>query len=102
MKLWEKNFEINKEIERFTVRRDEKTHRERIQYMSFTATVSYADHDRIVVALPNSGRIADLQRSEETAALFGVGEHHIGLGGHPVHQAGGTGAAVVVRAFVVQ
>lgn len=60
----EHNFEPGRPVCFFTVRRDEKTHRERIQYMSFTATVSYADHDRIVVALPNSGRIADLQRSE--------------------------------------
>ena len=60
----EHNFEPGRPVCFFTVRRDEKTRKERIQYMSFTATVSYAEHDRIVVALPNSGRIADLQRSE--------------------------------------
>ena len=60
----EHNFEPGRPVCFFTVRRDEKARKERIQYMSFTATVSYAEHDRIVVALPNSGRIADLQRSE--------------------------------------
>ena len=36
----EHNFEPGRPVCFFTVRRDEKTHRERIQYMSFTATVS--------------------------------------------------------------
>lgn len=36
----------------------------KLQYLSFTATVSYAEQDRMVVALPDSGRIVDLQRQD--------------------------------------
>ena len=35
-----------------------------IHYLSFTATVSFAEQDRMVVALPDSGRIVDLQRED--------------------------------------
>ena len=36
----------------------------KISYMNFTATVSYADDKRMVVALPNSGAMMDLQGVE--------------------------------------
>ena len=60
----EHNFEPGRPVCFFTTKRDTKIGKERVQYMSFTATVSYAEQDRMVIALPDGGRIADLQRSE--------------------------------------
>lgn len=42
----------------------------KLQYLSFTATVSYAEQDRMVVALPDSGRIVDLQRQDALGVQF--------------------------------
>ena len=36
-----------------------------IRYLPFTATVSYVDGNRMVIILPDSGRLLDLQRREE-------------------------------------
>ena len=62
----EHNFEPGRPVCFFTMRRSDgpKGAGDRIQYMSFTATVSYAEADRMVVALPDSGRLADLQRTD--------------------------------------
>ncbi len=38
--------------------------RSTLHYFSFTATVSYVDGDRMVIILPDSGRLLDLQRQE--------------------------------------
>ena len=59
----EHNFEPGRPVCFFTMKRDAAGH-DAIHYMSFTATVSYAEQDRMVVALPDSGRIVDLQRQE--------------------------------------
>ena len=59
----EHNFEPGRPVCFFTRKRDANG-RDSIHYMSFTATVSYAEQDRMVVALPDSGRIVDLQRQE--------------------------------------
>ena len=59
----EHNFEPGRPVCFFTMKRDATGH-DAIHYMSFTATVSYAEQDRMVVALPDSGRIVDLQRQE--------------------------------------
>ena len=59
----EHNFEPGRPVCFFTMKRDADGH-DAIHYMSFTATVSYAEQDRMVVALPDSGRIVDLQRQE--------------------------------------
>ena len=59
----EHNFEPGRPVCFFTMKRDANG-RDSIHYMSFTATVSYAEQDRMVVALPDSGRIVDLQRQE--------------------------------------
>ncbi len=59
----EHNFEPGRPVCFFTMKRDAAGH-DAIHYMSFTATVSYAEQDRMVVALPDSGRIIDLQRQE--------------------------------------
>ena len=60
----EHNFEPGRPVCFFTQSRDARTGRDRIQYMPFTATVSYAGQDRMVVALPEACRIADMQRSD--------------------------------------
>ena len=59
----EHNFEPGRPVCFFTMKRDAAGH-DAIHYMSFTATVSYAEQDRMVVALPDSGRIVDLQRQD--------------------------------------
>lgn len=60
----EHNFEPGRPVCFFTMRRDPKTGKDSIQYMSFTATVSYAETDRMVVALPDADRLTDLQRQD--------------------------------------
>ena len=65
----EHNFEAGRPVCFFTIKNDTSTAGakntkagSKLQYLSFTATVSYAEQDRMVVALPDSGRIVDLQR----------------------------------------
>ncbi len=60
----EHNFESGRPVCFFTVKPDPKTGKNSIHYLSFTSTVSYAETDRMVVALPDSGRIVDLQRQD--------------------------------------
>lgn len=67
----EHNFEAGRPVCFFTIKNDTSTAGakatkggSKLQYLSFTATVSYADQDRMVVALPDSGRIVDLQRQD--------------------------------------
>ena len=60
----EHNFEPGRPVCFFTVGRNPETGRESVSYLQFTATVSYAEQDRMVVALPGSGCLADLQRQE--------------------------------------
>lgn len=67
----EHNFEAGRPVCFFTIKNDTSTvgakntkGGSKLQYLSFTATVSYADQDRMVVALPDSGRIVDLQRQD--------------------------------------
>lgn len=67
----EHNFEAVRPVCFFTIENDTSTAGtkntkagSKLQYLSFTATVSYAEQDRMVVALPDSGRIVDLQRQD--------------------------------------
>lgn len=67
----EHNFEAGRPVCFFTIKNDMGTAGakatkggSKLQYLSFTATVSYAELDRMVVALPDSGRIVDLQRQD--------------------------------------
>uniref|UniRef100_UPI004027FC44 AAA domain-containing protein n=1 Tax=Prevotella sp. TaxID=59823 RepID=UPI004027FC44 len=67
----EHNFEAGRPVCFFTIKNDTSTAGakatkggSKLQYLSFTATVSYAEQDRMVVALPDSGRIVDLQRQD--------------------------------------
>ena len=67
----EHNFEAGRPVCFFTIKNDMGTAGakatkagSKLQYLSFTTTVSYAEQDRMVVALPDSGRIVDLQRQD--------------------------------------
>ena len=67
----EHNFEAGRPVCFFTIKNDMGTAGakatkggSKLQYLSFTATDSYAEQDRMVVALPDSGRIVDLQRQD--------------------------------------
>lgn len=67
----EHNFEAGRPVCFFTIKNDTSTAGakatkggSKLQYLFFTATVSYAEQDRMVVALPDSGRIVDLQRQD--------------------------------------
>lgn len=67
----EHNFEAGRPVCFFTIKNDTSTAGakatkggSKLQYLSFTATVSYAEQDRMVVALSDSGRIVDLQRQD--------------------------------------
>lgn len=67
----EHNFEAGRPVCFFTIKNDMGTAGakntkagSKLQYLSFTATVSYAEQDRMVVALLDSGRIVDLQRQD--------------------------------------
>lgn len=67
----EHNFEAGRPVCFFTIKNDMGTAGakatkggSKLQYLSFTATVSYAEQDRMVVALPDSGSIVDLQRQD--------------------------------------
>lgn len=63
----EHNFEAGRPVCFFTIKNDTSTATKggsKLQYLSFTATVSYAEQDRMVVVLPDSGRIVDLQRQD--------------------------------------
>ena len=62
----EHNFEFGKPLVFFRI--DEK---EKITYFNFTATVSYVEGDRMVVAVPDTGVLIDLQGSQ--------GSEHVGV-----------------------
>jgi superfamily I DNA and/or RNA helicase len=55
----EHNFEFGKPVCFFYVAGTEK-----IKYINFTATVSYVDGDRMVVAVPDNGKLIDVQGAE--------------------------------------
>jgi superfamily I DNA and/or RNA helicase len=55
----EHNFEFGKPVCFFYVAGTEK-----IKYFNFTATVSYVDGDRMVVAVPDNGKLIDVQGAE--------------------------------------
>ena len=55
----EHNFEFGRPVCFFTVTDDDK-----VKFFSFTATVSYVDGDRMVVAVPDNGQLIDVQGAE--------------------------------------
>lgn len=56
----EHNFEFGRPVAFFRI--DEKN---QIKYFNFTATVSYVDGDRMVVAVPDNGQLIDVQCAEQ-------------------------------------
>ena len=62
----EHNFEFGKPVCFFTSRTNQtsKTSDTSIHYFPFTATVSYVDGDRMVVAVPDNGQLIDVQGAE--------------------------------------
>lgn len=60
----EHNFEYGRPVCFFTINEHAKGNEKSIRYLPFTATVSYAEADRMVVMMPDSSRILELQRSE--------------------------------------
>ena len=58
----EHNFEFGRPVCFFRV--DSEKSGESIHYFSFTATVSYVDGDRMVVAVPDNGQLIDVQGAE--------------------------------------
>ena len=55
----EHNFEFGRPVAFFQVKDSQ------IKYFNFTATVSYVDGDRMVVAVPDNGQLIDVQGAEE-------------------------------------
>ena len=55
----EHNFEFGKPVAFFHIDGNKK-----IKYFNFTATVSYVDGDRMVVAVPDNGQLIDVQSAE--------------------------------------
>ena len=62
----EHNFEFGRPVAFFTCNpKDPKNSKDsRISYFPFTATVSYVDGDRMVVAVPDNGQLIDVQGAE--------------------------------------
>ena len=58
----EHNFEFGRPVCFFRV--DSEKTKEAIRYFNFTATVSYVDGDRMVVAVPDDGHLIDVQGAE--------------------------------------
>ena len=59
----EHNFEFGKPVVFFSCKAKE-TNQTGIQYFPFTATVSYVDGDRMVIAIPDNGKLIDVQGTE--------------------------------------
>ena len=62
----EHNFEFGRPVMFFSIG-EQGTGRkgQEVRYLSFSATVSYVDGNRMVIILPDSGRLLDLQRASE-------------------------------------
>ena len=62
----EHNFEFGKPVCFFTsqVKQIRDSKQSHIKYFPFTATVSYVDGDRMVVAVPDNGQLIDVQGAE--------------------------------------
>ncbi|MBQ8656889.1 MAG: AAA family ATPase [Prevotella sp.] len=73
----EHNFEFGRPVMFFEVSEPHEPHKPNeahkphssLRYFSFTATVSYVDGDRMVIILPDSGRLLDLQRTENALGV---------------------------------
>lgn len=61
----EHNFEYGRPVCFFTMSTGAGGEEKSIRYLSFTATVSYAEADRMVVVMPSASHILELQRMEK-------------------------------------
>jgi len=59
----EHNFEFGKPVTFFTTQANSAS-QAKIKYFPFTATVSYVDGDRMVIAVPDNGKLIDVQGAE--------------------------------------
>ena len=65
----EHNFEFGKPVVFFRISEESK-----IKYFNFTGTVSYVDGDRMVVSVPDSAPLTDLQTSEQVGVQLSFDE----------------------------
>ena len=61
----EHNFEFGKPVVFFRIDGENQVH-----YFNFTATVSYVDGDRMVIAIPDNGQLIDVQGAENVGVLL--------------------------------
>ena len=60
----EHNFEFGRPVAFFTSQTSQNNRSTQIKYVPFTATVSYVDGERMVVAVPDNGQLIDVQGAE--------------------------------------
>jgi len=60
----EHNFEFGRPVAFFTSQTSQNNRSSQIKYFPFTATVSYVDGERMVVAVPDNGQLIDVQGAE--------------------------------------
>ena len=60
----EHNFEFGRPVAFFTSQTSQNNRSTQIKYFPFTATVSYVDGERMVVAVPDNGQLIDVQGAE--------------------------------------
>ena len=60
----EHNFEFGRPVAFFTSQTSKNNRSTQIKYFPFTATVSYVDGERMVVAVPDNGQLIDVQGAE--------------------------------------
>ena len=66
----EHNFEFGRPVMFFKVKNEEgKVKNSTLKYFSFTGTVSYVDGDRMVITVPDSAPLLDLQQSTEEIGI---------------------------------
>ena len=66
----EHNFEFGRPVMFFKVKKEEgKVKNSTLKYFSFTGTVSYVDGDRMVITVPDSAPLLDLQQATEEIGI---------------------------------
>ena len=66
-------FEFGRPVQFFSIE-DSDTSKKAIRYFRFTATVSYADGDRLVITVPDNTSILDLQNAERLGVQLSFDE----------------------------
>ena len=68
----EHNFEFGRPVAFFTSLSTQSNRNTQIKYFPFTATVSYVDGERMVVAVPDNGQLIDVQGAEHVGIQVGI------------------------------